>query len=191
MTISEVAVIIASVVVIITFFGILLADKRTRESNELTRMELNSRLRPWIKIGDITQEFVQFENGDTISWSKYTDNVSKHPTPKIVIYGGHIENVGLIPTMGAKLFSIEQENQFTKKDLVGKTQKAKEFVLMPSEKIHISSEVKYNMMIITDKNPYYIGYRIDYLVNKNKVETVGKIWSLRKNLTRIDEYWVT
>lgn len=191
MTISEVAVIIASVVVIITFFGILLADKRTRESNELTRMELNSRLRPWIKIEDITQEFVQFENGDTISWSKYTDNVSKHPTPKIVIYGGRIENVGLIPTMGAKLFSIEQENQFTKKDLVGKTQKAKEFVLMPSEKIHISSEVKYNTMIITDKNPYYIGYRIDYLVNKNKVETVGKIWSLRKNLTRIDEYWVT
>jgi len=135
MTITEVAVIIASVAVLITFVGILLADKRTRESNELTRMELNSRLRPWIKIEDITQEFVQFKNGNTISWGKWTDNVSKYPVPKIVVYGGHIENVGLIPTKEAMLFSIEQKNQFTKKDLVGRTQKDKEFVLMPSEKI--------------------------------------------------------
>jgi len=59
------------------------------------------------------------------------------------------------------------------------------------KKLHISSEVEYEIMLTSDKNPYHIGYRVDYLVKKNKVETVGKIWSLKKSITRLDEYWIT
>ena len=185
---SEIAIYVAIAAVLIIAFGIFLSDKRTRESNELTRTDLRTRLRPWIKIEDITIEFIKFADGTTVKWNRYIENTSAYKNPVIIIYGSHLENIGQAPATNVKFYFIESDTKFTKENLMTAKDKWDDFALMPSERRYVSTNVPHEIWKNSENEHYYIGYRCDYEVDR-KMNTTAKIWEIEGSLARVADTW--
>ncbi len=190
---EELGVIVASVAVIITFIGVILSDKRTRESNELTRTELNIRLRPWIKIGDTNPTYVTFQNGEIMKWEEYTNKINElKETPNFIRMITEIKNVGQSPTLKLNTIKHQANSKFLKNILYEKQFEAESIFLLPEDHIFYTYHIPYEDWINASyKNtPYYFGIRIDYHIDEKTITSLGRIWVIRAGASTIEETWI-
>src|SRR5690348_18058258 len=81
-------VLVTLILAVITFFGILLTNKKTRESNELTkesndltRKELDSKIRAWLRIEYLKHVHVILKDNLAVDWDEYWNNIGKYKSP--------------------------------------------------------------------------------------------------------------
>ena len=98
-TISIISLIVASSIALITFWGVRLTNKTTRESNKLLRTDLEARLRPLF-------EFENFYAGLQTSGDKQTVNLTIT-----------IKNVGMVPARKI-IAHIKESNNNKISDLI-------------------------------------------------------------------------
>jgi len=189
LAVSDLAIYVAIAAVIITLVGIIWANKRTKESIEITQKEIKSRVRPWIKIEDTSPEFATLANGTTVSWQRFIDKRSKYGIPKLVIFGTHIENVGQAPSTDVRFYFLEEENEVKRENLMNVSEVLNTFAMMPGERRHISSNLSYELWEKSNQDHFYIGYRFDYDVD-GKTNTTAKIWEIDGALSRIKDSWI-
>ena len=71
------AIIIAIVAVGISITGVLLSDWRTRQAISLTKQDLNSKLRPWLKIDIVTPTYVTLKNNSILEYDEFVESEIK------------------------------------------------------------------------------------------------------------------
>lgn len=187
---GDIAIIVASVAVIITFVGIILADKRTKESNELTVMELKQRLRPWLKINQLWPTSAILYSGGTQEWKTFADGKTQDPSNlKSVGYNSEIENIGSLPVKKMKVKVLQKNEKLTKQDVKNDGNEYPVFPLMPQEHLSVLFEMKGSDYLNRDKKPQYLGIYVEYEVEE-KTNSIGKIWEIGDPSIANEDYWL-
>jgi len=187
---GDLAVGIASIAVIITVAGIYLSNKRTKDSNDLLKKDIDSRIRPWLKISDIHPTHMFLKNGDSLNWDEYNiKKVNEQILPDSEDYASFsysITNVGLVSTeihrkTSATLVKFSKEElKSSKKDPV--------INIVPNEEFRSNLKLPYDKYKALNENPFYYGVHIDYEWDGG-VSSVGKIWALTLGTSKIDDSW--
>jgi hypothetical protein len=174
----------------ITFFGILLANKRTRESIELTKKELDSKIRAWLRIEFLEPSHVILKDDSAIPQDEYWRNMGKYTSPIVAYdYQTEVTNIGSLPAMNVRGKFLESFNKFSR-DEFENYDKSNPLPLMPGEsfpKVVTISKETYEKSATT---PYYIGLLVEYNLDDKTIAKVGKIWQLKENLTSIIDSWI-
>lgn len=84
--------------VAVAVIGVWYSNKNTKRSNELVEIELKSRLRPWISIGDFMPAFIVLHNGTRINYPSAIKQKIPPQTILIVLFAGILTNVGSAPS---------------------------------------------------------------------------------------------
>ena len=188
-------VIIASIAVMITFFGILLADKRTRESNELTRKELNTKLRPWIRVGKIEPEFLISNKGSHVKWDEFLSNQEKFlMDAKAVMFSIPYENIGTTPALKVNSFSLHDDKEKITRNILMKNKKEAESpasILMPGEIRNFHFTIPYSVYdALYNGKKCFVGVSIEYYVDDMTISTLGKIWDYDRSSANLIDSWI-
>lgn len=173
-----------------TIFGILLSNKRTKESVELTRAEMSVSLRPWIGVIDIQAEAYLFEDGSVENYEAVQNMITKGKSLrgkiKNVSMDILIKNVGTLPAKDVQYRLLLSDKTITRTEVESAkiTDKA---VLLPGEKDHTGYDI--GLKQFDSRITYYVGICVEYDVNK-RMEHSGKIWELSGNTRKIIEDWI-
>ena len=175
---GDLAVTIALIAVIITFFGVLLSDRRTKKSNELTLIEIKHRLRPWIKITDVFPTSAFLTDGSIATWEQFTNNTDNHiDLLTNVQYTSKIENIGSLPAMAIKIKTLGGIEEIKKGDVEKDGVKGIILPLMPNETFTNRYDLSIKEFKDRKNNPHYYGIYIEYYVEDEK-NSVEKIWEI-------------
>ena len=82
--IASFGVIVASVAVLVTFVGVLLSNRRTKDSNDLMKIDLESRIRPWLKFNPLATKRAVFPNHVLMDFDFWNQDRSIHPDPEFI-----------------------------------------------------------------------------------------------------------
>jgi len=187
LAIASAGVIVASVAVIITFVGILLSNRRTKESNTMTRTELKHRFRAWIKIENLFGYLITVD-GVNYSWNEYWGDTSKHPG-KISsrTLKTEIRNIGEMPAIDLSGNFLQDDKPITR-EMLGKFDSSTlPFPLVPGDIFPKTFDVTEEVYANSNKKPLYFGILVRYQVN-NVEKGIGKIWKYDGTITTEDTW---
>jgi len=85
-TISYISLIIASIIALITFWGVRSTNKTTRNSNKLLQTDLEARLRPLLEFQKPTASLQTSGDKMNVRFSTTIKNIGTVPARKIVAY---------------------------------------------------------------------------------------------------------
>jgi len=171
---EDIAIYVAIAAVLIIAIGIFLSDKRTRDSNELTRYELKHKLRAWLKIKNLVPHMIVV-NGVKIGWEEYWRNTTKYKGgTEQVAFRTEIINIGSMPALEVIGSFLSQKGVITRDDVksAGHTDS---FPLLPNDylpQVFVISNKDFEKSVT---EPYYFGAYISYQVDGVK-KGIGKIW---------------
>lgn len=188
LTISIILVIATFVGIGVAIAGVFYSNKQTKKSNELTEMELKSRLRPWILIADITPTFITLITGGKI---RYNDPIVKQISKNqiaTVTFGSEIKNVGLAPTTKIIGKWILGKSKIQRKDF-DHANEDPPFVLMVNESYPTSFQIAGIDFNNLGTQPMYQGLQIFYQINDKKIGVISKIYQIGYGGGLILDYW--
>lgn len=183
---TEISVIIASIAVIVSIVGVYLADKRTRDSNELVRTDINARLRPWVVIEGCKPEFIIADDGEVVTWENRNNLNKSRKSVRIV---ARFKNIGAIPCHAVSRM-IKSDKQLTRN--LGNIVELKTInstIMMPNETILKHIDVDYNEWVNIPNNPLFFGLWIVYTVSDQLESEMGKIWEFYRGGNSIRDNW--
>lgn len=187
----DLAIIVASAAVIVVVIGILISDQRTRESNTLTRKELNARLRPWLRIttpyshravysGNILLPFEQFASGKRIDGKE----------PEAIRIQIQVVNFGLLPALDVTGRTLQSENEITRKELHENGSLTQGTPLLPQDNFDQNFDIPFDKYKKLGKEIYYFGIEVDYKINDSQKKTIGTIFKIESNVFHVADSWI-
>lgn len=175
--------IISVVLVIATFAGVAVAivaswlsNKRTKESNELLKTELESRLRPWLSLTDPFPFHVILKDGRSVSY----DEITEDPKIKIedyaeVSFAYYVSNPGQLPAKRVMTATLKQSTPINR-ETFGTVNISEHdgFIIMPGQKHRTLITLTGQEFMDLDTKPIHIGISCIYEINQY---LNGQIWS--------------
>lgn len=175
----------------ITFFGILLSNKRTKESNDLLLKQIQIKVRPWITFPEPMPIFVILENR-SVPYEKYALNPTEYGSDILdVSFSIDITNIGIAPTKKVDYRILSIPTKIERNYLLEHGNTGKSFPLAPQEKIAFPFVVPIIHWRKRKESPYYFGLYVEYEIEKGKIGKIGKIWSVGDGGISQEDYWVT
>jgi len=187
----EVAIGIASVIatVVLVIF-VIKQTKHTQTSLELTRHEIDSRLRPWVGRANpgVKQTGVTLEDNRRLNHDTFLNQAPERSRIKTYHMRLIAQNYGQLPAQNCIMRSSMRRNEPPTQEHLDPLDSVKSItVLMPSESIGHELLVPADLMhdMLDQKNQVYVLFRVDYEYENNKwyYEMIGEI--LQNNIVTI------
>jgi len=169
----------------VSIFGVLLSDWRTRQSMKLTKQDLNSKLRPRLKIDDnVFPSYVGLTNNSVLEYNEFDSKIEISEI-HYVIFNRVVTNVGSLPTIAAKTRLLDSCPPFNKQKLQKEAPSHADPV-MTGECFDLPFIMMKEDWINRNKNDCFIGLETEHEWDEN-VAKIGKIWLL-EGVTNVEEY---
>lgn len=179
---EDLTIYVAISAILITVFGILLSDKRTRDSNKLTRTELMHRLRAWIKIQNLDMHIISI-NGNRLPWMDFWLDPSKHPGDMdYAVLRTEVHNIGTIPALDLTGSFMKMNKPITKEMLENFKNPTLPFPLVPGDVFPCTFQISKEEYNNANKIPFYFGLLVRYKV-ENETKGIGKIWKYNRDIS--------
>ncbi|MCH7560382.1 MAG: hypothetical protein IIC67_03265 [Thaumarchaeota archaeon] len=188
--IASVGVIIASVAVVVTFVGILLSNKRTNESNNLTRKLVEADLRPRIRMTSPDLDIIVLKDGSMIEIEEYNKDPKKYLNPKFLRIKVVVVNEGKLHTRSVKGIWHQSTSSFDKNELRKKGRGIRSIPLIPGETFDHNYDFNFKPYVEFLKEKHTFGLEVDYEINQVTRVKNGKIWEIRNGVFHIIHSWI-
>ena len=179
------------ILVLVTLAGVIITGILTRKSNELTRKELDSRMRPWLRIEHLTFEFVILADKTIVTWDEYWNNKGKYLSllEKISLVT-KVTNVGPLPAINATGKFHETSNTISRNTFSTRSEATSPHLLMAGDYFPKHFDISAEIFNKSSEKPYHIGLVVQYEINeKNTKNEVGKIWFVQGNNISLVDSW--
>ncbi len=181
---SEWIVIISGIAtaVLVIIVGIQLA---------ITKKELDSRLRPWIDIGELRLEYIFFKGGAQMKLNQAVKKIEndEKAEPETSSYLLRIKNVGKLPTYAMYTELIANKEIKIEEIEQSKDKKLYDHSFLPGSEDTLSSEFSYNDLE-EGKKEFYYGILVEYLLKGKTKSKIAKIWQVEIGGVRLVETWI-
>lgn len=159
-----------------------------------TRKESNTKLRPWIRIEDVSYDksgLVKLKNGKSVFWKDYwSDRTSMDPNEVSQIFvHSSIINGGATPSEKTRTQSFYSENKINKTILRDRGKKLLMLPLMPSEEQKWAYVFDPSTYLNSFKTSFYLAAECTYKVDKKTIHRLGKIWEMKGTFVAPIDYW--
>ena len=170
-TISYISLIIASIIALITFWGVRSTNKTTRDSNKLLQTDLEARLRPLLEFQKPTASLQSSGDKMNVRFSTTIKNIGTVPARKIVAY--------LKETNNDKI-----ENLIKEKDVIRKT--SFEFGTIPNgAHKDFATKIKWEK----DKVKTQFVMWFEYLYLNNQQDNIMIVFDITPGSTQLNYVW--
>jgi len=166
------------------------SNKLVKNSNELLKKDIDSRIRPWVMAGETKPNQVIFEDDSVQYYDVWAKDPSKFPFDvKEVLVRMELINSGSMPAKKfrkkiASSHSILDKNSFA--DIRFDELSVK---LMSNQKHFVNWHIPWADWKNRPSNPLYLGILFEYEVEENKTEESGLIVNMGHAGTHVIKSW--
>lgn len=166
------------------------ANRLLGKQNEMYQEQFKLQNRPWITFLEPMPVFAVGES-NSIPYLDYAKNPTGY-TEKIIgiSFSIDVKNIGNLPSRKVTFRILETPTKPTRTDLITGGETGNALPLAPQEKIAFKFFVPAENWNTRHKVPYYFGLYVEYEIDHNTIDKIGKIWSVLTGGTGTEDSWI-